>query len=64
MSKVKLRLKRRHPRGKFQLGSHSVTSTPKVYELDEAEVKELKSDGCQHWLEEVKVAEKVKKKKD
>jgi len=55
-----LKIGRRHGSGKFRLGSHVITMTPTVYDLNKEEEKELLTEGPAHWIVEVK--EEVKKK--
>lgn len=64
MSKVSLKISKRHPTGAFKLGRHVVTYDLKEFDLNESEEKELKSDGCQAWLTEEKKAPAKKKKKE
>lgn len=64
--KYEIKIKQRHPSNSFQLGSHSISNVPKVYDLSPEEVKELMGAGCQHWLahkevEEVKKPKRAKK---
>lgn len=59
--KIKLRLKKRHPRKSFRLGRHVVETGFKEFDLNESEEKELKSKGCQAWI--MKEGDKPTKKK-
>jgi len=63
MSKVSLKIARAHGSGKFQLGRHTVTRELKEFDLNEAEVAELKSEGPSHWLTSGEVKKAPAKKK-
>jgi len=57
MKKVFLKQKRAHAAG-FRLGRHLITlGAAKEYELNEAELKELKGKGPQAWIKEVTQAQ-------
>ena len=64
---MKLKLKKKHPADQFRIGSVVVEGYGfKNYDLNEKEMKELKSVGCQAWITEEKEApkKKVLKKKE
>ncbi len=61
--KVSLKLRKRHPAKQFRLGSHVVGLTFKEFELNEKEVKELKTEGCRAWLISKKDYDEEMKKK-
>ena len=64
LTKVELKIRKKHPRKAFRLGSHVVGIQFDEYELNEAEMKELESKGCKAWLiskEEFEAAKKAKK---
>lgn len=60
--KVELKLKKIHPKKAFRLGRHVVTNLFQEFDLNDAEIKELGSKGCQHWLMEKEAKKKVAKK--
>ena len=62
MKKV-LKIKKRHPVGRFLLGRHAVGMVAKEFDLNEAELKELETAGPKAWLEEVKKKEESKPKR-
>lgn len=49
--KVELKLKKKHPRNCFKIGKHSIGTVFASYDLDETEMKELKTVGPQSWVE-------------
>lgn len=51
---VKITLGKSHPHKKMQLGRHTVTYEPTVFYLNDKELKELESKGCQHWFKSEK----------
>jgi hypothetical protein len=64
--KMKLKLRKRHPKKKFRLGEHVIEPQLKEFELSEANVLELQSKGCKAWIiseDEIKEAKKDKEKK-
>jgi len=61
--KKMLKLKRPHPNKKFRIGRHVVTHAPVEFDLNEKELKELDSVGCQKWISVVGEEEKAPKKK-
>jgi hypothetical protein len=58
-----LRVKAKHPRRSFQLGSHTISAQFEEFELNEAEARELGMEGPQAWLE-FGDAKKMKADKD
>jgi hypothetical protein len=54
---VELKVILSHPAKKFQLGKHSIGIKFEKYELSEAELKELATDGPKKWLEIKKYSE-------
>lgn len=61
--KIELKLKRRHPLNTMRLGRHSIINDFREYELDEKEVKYLKSEGGLHWFIDRKSFEALQAKK-
>ena len=59
----KLKLKRRHPRKAMRLGRHIVTNIFQEFELNEAEQKELETEGGRAWMMTPVQEEVVKKEK-
>ena len=63
-----LKLKKKHPRKQFRIGSVVVVGYIfKEYDLNEKELKELESDGCQAFIaieEKAAPKKKVIKKAD
>ena len=49
--KVVLRVKMKHPNGRFQIGRHSLSTMFQTFELNEAEQKELETAGPKAWVE-------------
>lgn len=47
-----LRVKNTHPRGSFNIGRHTLSRGFQEYDLNEAEAKELQSEGAQAWVEQ------------
>lgn len=62
MSKIELKLRRRHPRKSFRLGKHIVGVSFQEFDLSEKEKKELEQKGPKHWLISKEEFEKSKKK--
>lgn len=52
-----LRVKSKHPTGKWQLQDNVITRQFKEYDLDEDEAEELGSKGCKAWLEQGSAAQ-------
>lgn len=46
-----LRTKAKHPRRQFQIGRHAIGPGFEAFELNEAEAKELGTEGPQAWVE-------------
>jgi hypothetical protein len=46
-----LRVKAKHPDGRFQIQGHKLTRQFGEFQLTAAEEKELKGDGCKAWVE-------------
>jgi len=51
--KVALKLKKKHPRGFMPHGKHEIMPIPFIFELNEEELKLLKTTGPAHWIVEV-----------
>ena len=66
LTKIELKLRKRHPKKAFRIGRHVVTPIFSAFEMNEAELKELKTKGCKAWLISKEEASKKKtaKKKD
>jgi hypothetical protein len=61
---IELKLKKRHPRKSFRIGRHVVGVQFAAFEMNEAEMKELKGKGASAWLiskEDFEAAKKAKK---
>jgi hypothetical protein len=63
LEKVKLKLRKKHPKKAFRLGKHVVTHIFQEFELSEAEMVELQSKGCKAWLISDKEEAEIKKAK-
>jgi len=63
LTKVELKLRKRHPKKSFRIGGHVVGIKFDTYEMTDAELKELKSKGCVAWLISKEEFDTSKKKK-
>jgi len=64
---IELKLRKRHPKKSFRIGTHVVGINFAPFKMNEAEIKELKSVGCKTWLiskEEFNVSKKKAPAKD
>lgn len=59
---VELKLRKTHPRKSFRLGTHKIGFKFEKYELNEAEAKELKTEGPKHWVISKEEFQATKKK--
>lgn len=62
--KMKLKVILKHPHKRFRLGRHIITHKPAEYSLNEKELKELQSKGCQKWLVDCNAKKAPAKKED
>ncbi len=61
--KRKLKIGKKHQVGRFQLGRHTITFNPTIFDLNKEEEKELQSVGCKFWITEILEVKKSKKGK-
>ena len=67
MTKIKLKLNRRHPKNVFRVGRHTISNKLEMFEMNEKEMKELQTKGCKSWViseDQMKKAIEDKKKKE
>jgi len=53
--KIKIELKKRHPRGYMFFGRHTITTESQEIELNKEEIEDLKNDGPKTWFKFVEV---------
>ncbi len=63
LTKIKLKLKKNHPKKSFRLGRHLVGPVLEEFSLNEKEMKELQNKGCKAWLISEEEMKEEKKKK-
>ncbi len=56
-----IKLSKRHPKNAMQFSKHIIKHLPQEFELNESEIKALKTDGPKYWFS-VEDVEKVEKK--
>ena len=50
LTKVKLRLSRKHPRDSYPLGNFNITNEVETFELDDKLMKLLDTNEYKHWV--------------